>query len=239
MLTVLGVTLAVAGAASAGYWEVVYDLEGSEMTTDAGLGVKSDPVTGTFTLAFDTPDGATITGARILAGETDTDVDQIYTDFFHLVGAPDPVTTLLPPTGGTPGTISGATFTPDIVADSNSTGGNHCTDALGGAGCQLAGFVISVTKPITPTVPHPWTFVVPKLQFTGAFGESDWTSTTKTDTASAGAVDLTWIYKGKEISRTYVFDPIPAMSNGALTGLAALLLLGGTWTLALRGKRRN
>jgi hypothetical protein len=123
------------------------------------------------------------------------------------------------------------------------TGFNHCTDAVSGAGCTLAIFTISVNNPLTPmttgagTVPlHPNDWPVPKFQFASAAGVGDFTSTVKTD-VGAGAT-LSWVFKGKEISRVYHAD-VPAVSNGGLVGLGIFLLVGATSTFAFRRGRRK
>jgi len=225
LLAALAIVLGVSGSASGSYWEVTYDLGlgGSFLTTQTPFGPKVDPITGTFTLQYAGPMTGPITGARLVAGDPYTTFNQVYTGFFTITGFVS--TTLLPPVGGTPGTINGADLTLSVVADSNVTGFNHCTDTDTGASCNLAAFVASVNNPLTVTT-----------RFASAVGSGDFTSTTKTDVG--GGVTVQWVFKGKEVSRVFQPDGVPSVSKGGLIGLGLFMLLSATLTLAFRRARR-
>jgi hypothetical protein len=235
LLAALAIVLGVSGSASGSYWEVTYDLGlgGSFLTTQTPFGPKVSPITGTFTLQYAGPMTGPISGARLVAGDPYTTFNQVYTGFFTITGHVS--TTLLPPVGGTPGTISGADLTLAVVADSNLTGFNHCTDTDSGASCVLAAFVASFNNPLTVTTsPNPWP--VPKLQFASAVGSGDFTSTMKTDVG--GGVTQQWIFKGKEVSRVFHPDGVPSVSKGGLVGLGLFMLLSATSALVYRRARR-
>jgi hypothetical protein len=235
LLGALAIALTIGGAASAGFHEVTYDLTGSTLatTSPASTVPDIDVVSGTFKLRYDAPTAvAPITGARLVAGTTHTTLSQPIPGLLTISGITD--TTLLPAAGGTSGVIGGATLSfPVDVPDSKAKGFNHCA----GPFCGAAGFTASVNNPLTP--PRPAPFTMPSLVFTGAgVGSGDFTSTTKTRVITTNVtVTLQWIFKGKEVARYWISGDVPALSNGALGGLAAILVLGGTSTLALRRRR--
>lgn len=235
LLGILALALTISGSATAGYYEVVYDLAGSILTTTppGGLPDKDDPITGTWTVRlYSATSGSPVTKAYLMAGDEVTDIDQDYT-VFQLTGTSN--VDLLPPNGATRINVSGAgTLAEFRVGDSAVTGFNHCT----GSFCAGAGFTASVNKPLTPTFsPNP--APRPSMIFSsGTIGSGGFTSTGLVQTASAGAVTLTTVYKGAEISRSAFLEPfptgVPAMSGGAMLGLAAFLLVGGLAALAAR-----
>jgi hypothetical protein len=239
LLGALTILLGVSGSASGAYWEVTYDLTGSQLTTTIpGLATDVDPVTGTWTFQYDAnPRTGPVTGARMMSG---TD----YTLFYMQMGSPPTLTVtghantvLLPPASGQPGTLTGDTLIVGILPDSDATGYNHCTAAYN-AICVLAGWPgRSTNNPLTPAT-RPKTFPIPNLVFTsGTAGVGNFTSTAKSLITSVPAqLTLQWIFKGSEISRVYHAD-VPAVSNGGLAGLGLFLVLGATATLRLRRRR--
>jgi hypothetical protein len=238
LLSTLALALLISGTATAGYYEVVYDLAGSELTTSppGGLPDQTDPITGSWTVRlYSATSGSPVTKAYLMSGDEVTTIDQDYT-VFQLTGSSN--VDLLPPNGATRINVAGAgTLAAFNVGNSAVTGSNHCT----GSFCAGAGFTASVPVPLTPTfspVPAPR----PELVFTTAvIGSGDFTSAALTQTASAGAVTLTTIYKGSEISRSAFMEPfptgVPAMSGRGMLGLAAFLLVGGAVALARRSHR--
>jgi hypothetical protein len=238
LMTLLGAVamlLALSGSANAGYWEVTYDLAGSIATTNSPAGALTDPVIGKWRFQFDSasaPAPAPYTGARMIAGTQHITLSQAATSLtLTLTGESD--TTLYPAAGGQPVTIAGATLNAFASDSSQNSGYNHCY----GPFCALAGFTVGASVQIPLTVP-PVSFPVPKMVFTGAnAGDgSKFTSTTKTDIVGANT-NIQTVYRGVEIARYYITGAVPALGGGALLGLAAFLLVGGTSTLALRNRR--
>lgn len=235
LLGTLAIALAVGGAANAGYWEVTYDLATSTSTTNSPAGSLTDPLSGKWRFQFDSaskPAPAPYSGARMIAGTQHVTLSQVATQVeLTLTGNTD--STLVPVAGGQPAVIAGATLNPFIVPENKTTGFNHCYGPV----CILAGFTVgaSVPIPLTDTIPFP----VPKIVFTGAnVGDgSKFTATPKTDVVGANT-NIVTIYRGVEVSRYYITGDVPALGGGALMGLAAFLLVGGTSTLALRNRRR-
>jgi hypothetical protein len=235
LLGTLTILLGVSGSASGAYWEVTYDLTGSQLTTIVPtLGTNVDPVTGTWTFQYDAnPRTGPLTGARMMSGDNYTAFNQpipnATTPTLTITG--HAARTLLPPASGQPGTLTGATLVVGTLPDEALTGYNHCTAAYP-AICVLAGFPGKSTNvPLTPTAtPNP--FPVPNMVFTsGTAGVGAFTSTTKT--VVAPSVTLKWIFKGSEISRVYHAD-VPAVSNGGLAALGLFLVVGAGATLRLR-----
>lgn len=242
VLAIVVLSASLAGSASAGYWQVVYDLApGSTLQTNAPASPPDiDPITGTITIRYGAASqGAPLTSARLIAGNTFVDINQPDTPpgtFFHMTG--DTYMTLLPQDCGT-GTLTGATFIPPVVADSKQTGFLHCNESTGQTGnCSLAGMTHTVPLGQTPsTTPFPQTF--PKFIFTsGTAGVGDFTSTVKTQTVQTGyfTVTLYSTYVGREVSRVWK-ESVPSISS---RGLAALGLwvgavgVGGTWWMQRR-----
>jgi len=229
LLGLMAFVLGIGGSAGAGYWEVVYDLAGSTNTTivTAAASTDIDPITGSYTILYDTPGTATapITGARLVAGNTHLSMSQNPGPFI-LTGSIN--TVLTPPTGGTVGTITGATLSGLSGIPNAVTGWIHCYDVFNP--CSAAGYVNSGTVPMTPTASVP--FAVGDLIFTGTgtapVGNSDFTSTGVTTTippttGQPFTVSLITVYVGKEISRTFVPEPSRWMQLTA--GVACLLVL--------------
>jgi len=155
----------------------------------------------------------------------------------------DTYNTLLPGPGGSSGTIAGATmsaFTP--VPDSEVRGFIAC---YGSEAFCVALFGASSGEPIPQTPPGGSVpFPVPNVKFGATVGVGGWTADPKTDvvnyTTPTGTVPLTYVstvYKGTELSRYYITGDVSALGGGALLGIAAFLLVGGTSTLALRNRR--
>jgi len=231
LLGALTVLLGVGGSASAGYWEVEYDLAGSTaqtIVTAAGT-TDVDDVTGSFTIQYDTPGAATapITGARLVAGTTHLSMFQTNGGVFTLTGSTD--TVLSPPLpNGIPGTIAGATLSGLSGITNSVTGFIHCYD--GPILCSQVNFTNSVQVPQTSLGPLD----LGNLVFTGTgtapVGNSDFTSTGVTvlvppppPPAPQFTVSLLTTYVGKEISRTFVPEPSGWLQLAA--GVAGLLVL--------------
>ena len=120
--------LMLATAASAGHWEVLYDLApGSNLQTVNPGGVFNDPVTGTPEIHYDAAStGAPLTGARLMAGQIDNTINQP-AGVLTVTGANQ--NTLIPGAEGTPGTLSGVALQFSVVAN-HSVSGNLRTIAL-------------------------------------------------------------------------------------------------------------
>jgi len=245
LLGVLAMTLALGGSANAGYWSVTYDLAGSVATTTSQGGVLSDPVVGKWRFEYDSVSEAApapYSGARMVAGTMFGDLSQ---SAAPLLITGDTYNTLLPGAGGVGGGFAGATLSLSPTDDARTTGYITCwgSDAF----ClALFGGASGEQIPQTPTGPGPFPFPVPDLNFGATVGVGGFTSDAKTDvvnfehTAGSGTNPLTYVstvYKGTEVSRYYITGAVSALSGGALMGLAAFLLLGGTSTLALRNRR--
>jgi hypothetical protein len=220
----------VGGSAGAGYWEVVYDLAGSTTTTvvTAAASTDVDPVTGTFTLQYDTVGTSTtpITGVRLVAGNTNMSMYQNPGPFI-LTGSLN--TVLTPPGTGIPGTITGATISGFSGIPNAVTGFIHCYDGF--QQCSAAQYTHTTPKPMTPTVSVP--LALGNLVFTPGSGapplvDTHFTSTGTTTTIPSGpgqpfSVVLTTVYVGQEISRNFVPEPSGWMQLTA--GVACLLVL--------------
>jgi len=214
----------VAGSASAGYIEAVYDLAGSTMSTTTLLGTNFDPLTGQFTIRYDaTTASAPLTGARLMAGNTHVTLSQPSPPFLTLVGSTDVV--LNPGPGGTPGTLAGATLNLAVVADSSTTGWLHCTGAA--VFCGFAGLVPSVTSPITPTGAGPFPFTLPPLIFGTTAGIGNFVGVQTTIVTSPANATIVFTYVGQEISRVFVpvVVPEPGTLSMATLGLVGLMAL--------------
>jgi hypothetical protein len=245
---VLAIVL-LAGPASAGYWEVVYDLSGSTLQTKPPIGPTDiDPINGTLTIQYDAAtESAPLTGARMVAGNTYGAIaqpDNPPGTFFQITGYQK--MTLLPQAGGAPGTITGATLNWAVdVEDSARTGFLHCNEFTGQVGnCVLAGMVHTVPLPQTPTGPGPFPESFPKFVFAATAGVGNFTSTVKTQTVQTGAftVTLYTTYIGTEISRVWNSGAteVPSISSGGLAMLGLCVgAIGVGGALWLQRRRRS
>jgi hypothetical protein len=244
LLGVLAILLGVAGSASAGYWEVVYDLAGSTTTTivTAAASTDVDQVTGSFTIQYDTPGTASapITGARLVAGGTHMD---LYNDVgvFLLTGSFN--TPFTPPFGGVVGAISGVNLSGLSGIPNAATGYIQCFN--GASTCTAAGYPVSTPIPQTATSPPPLN--LGKLVFNnpvGAASATHFTSTGATQVVPPGpgqnfTVSLITVYVGQEISRTFSsVSTVPSVSEAGRVGLGLCLVLGGASVLVRRRGRR-
>jgi hypothetical protein len=226
--------LAISGSANAGYWEVTYDMSTSIATTNSPAGSLTDPMTGTWRFRFDSASAAApapYTGVQMAAGTQHITLSQVATAVeLTLTGESD---TRVLPSGSEVISLTGATVNAFTADSSTNTGYNHCY----GPFCLAAGFPVAASVPMPLTAPAT-AFPIPKLVFTGAnAGDgSKFTSTIKTDIVGANT-NIQTVYRGVEVVRYYITGDVPALSGGALAGLAAFLLIGGTSTLALRNRR--
>ena len=222
----------LSGSASAGYWEVQYDLApGSTLWTQDPAGSNHiDLITGTLTVRYEAAtQSAPLSSAKLVAGHTNVQIYQPQI-FFLWTGSTD--MNLIPTVGGTPGTLNGATLTLGVVADSSTTGYRHCNENVTAPGqtgnCILAGLTHSVPSPQTPTGPGPFPQSFPKFVFTsGTAGVGGFTSTVRTQTlwSGYGIVTLSSTYVGREVNRVwYGPTPLPSISFGGLALLAGLVL---------------
>ena len=225
-------------AASAGatvWWESKYDLTGSLTTVniyDPLLPPPNPPalstphpMTGTFTVQWGAASvSAPITLGRIMGGIANTD-QFVDAGIFILTG----ITTNSPvvPPYGQYGPVAGSVFSLGVVADSSTTGYLHCTVGA----CAVAGFSLSVQRPMTPTGPGPFPMPLPAWSFTGAAGApgGSWTSpafttTIPPTTATPFLNTIQTQYVGQEISRTFV--PEPGSLSMLLSGAGLLGALG-------------
>jgi hypothetical protein len=231
MLAIVLLSASLAGPASAGYWDVQYDLApGSFLETMDPTGSNHiDLLTGTLTVRYDAAtQSAPLSSAKLVAGHTNV---QIYQPriFFLWTGSTD--MNLIPTVGGTPGTLSGASLTFGVVVDSSTTGFRHCNENVTAPGqtanCLLAGMTHSVPSPQTPTGPGPFPQSFPKFVFAATAGVGGFTSTVGTQTlwSCTGIVTLHITYVGREVSRVwYGPTPLPSISFGGLALLAGLVL---------------
>ena len=188
-LSVLCLSL-TAGVATAGYWEVQYDLAGSNARTTiinpadmSIVNVDDDPITGTFVVQYEaTSSVAPLIVGRLPSGNTHVAISQSVAGLLLISGVAD--TTLLPPVWGTYGSLAGQTMSLSIVADSSATGFTHCT----GGACGLAGFTASVNNPLTPPGPGPFPVTFNPFVFTGVAGagNGNWANGTVTTTIASG-----------------------------------------------------
>jgi hypothetical protein len=247
VLAIVLLTAALAGSASAGYWQVEYDLApGSTLMTKDPFGTTDiDPIQGKLWVRYDAASqAAPLTGARLVGGYTHITIQQPNTPpgmFFEIQGITD--MKLLPQDCGT-GTLTGATLIPPVVADSKQTGYLHCVEGAGqGGNCLLAGMVHTVPFPQTPTV-TPWPQSFPKFIFATTAGVGDFTSTVKTQTVQTGlfTVTLYSTYVGREVSRVWK-QSVPSISSRGLAGLGLWVLavgVGGTlWMQRRRGAAKT
>jgi hypothetical protein len=233
LLGLLAIVLGVGGSASAGYWEVVYDLAGSTTTTVVTLANSTDvdPVTGSFTLQYDTVGTSTapITGVRLVAGNTQMIMYQNPGPFI-LTGTLN--TVLTPPGSGIPGTITGLTISGLSGIPNAVTGFIHCTDGF--SPCSAAGYTHTTPKPQTPTVSVP--MALGNLVFTASgTGAPPLTNTHFTSTGTLQVippsttqpftVSLTTVYVGQEVALSRTFVPEPSRWMQLTAGVACLLVL--------------
>jgi hypothetical protein len=245
LLGTLAMMLALSGSANAGYWSVTYDLTGSVATTTSQAAVLTDTVVGKWRFEYDSVSEAApapYSGARVVAGSMFGRISQ---SAAPLLITGDTYNTLLPGAGGVGAGFSGATLSVSPTDDARTRGFITCwgSDSF----CtSLFGANSGVKVPQTPTGPGPFPFAIPNVKFGATVGVGGFTTDPKTDvvnfshTGGSGTNPLTFVstvYKGAEVSRYYITGAVPALSGGALAGLAAFLLLGGTSTLALRNRR--
>ena len=236
LLGVLALMLAIGASANAGYWEVTYDLATTTVTTNSPAGSLTDPLSGKWRFRYDSlskPAPAPYSGARMVAGTQHITLSQVATAvLLTLTGTTNG--RLLPAAGGQPAVIAGATLQGFTVDDNEATGYNHCY----GPFCVAAGFTVgaSVPIPLTPPGPGPNPFAIPNIKFASNVGVGNFTADPKIDVVGANT-NIVTVYRGVEVSRFYITGDVPALGGGALTGLAAFLLIGGTSTLALRHRR--
>lgn len=236
LLGTLALMLAVSGTASAGYWNVAYDMSNTTVFTANAGGTFLDNSTGAWRLEFDSPSagaGAPYSGARFAYGHTDYTSTQ---DAGIIVVKVKAHTDFLPASGGDTLSITGTTnIAAFTVTDSLVDGTLHCggpgTPDCVGAGLPPASFEVPTDS--------SGAFPIPKLVFGTNAGDGDFTADPKTDYPNGTGAGITVIttYKGTEVNRTYVTGDVPALSGGALAGLAAFLLIGGASTLVLRNRR--
>lgn len=242
LLGALTIVLGVAGPASAGYWQVVYDLTGSTTTTvvTAASSTDVDPVTGRFTIQYDGPQAGPVTGARLVAGNTQLVMYQNPGPFV-LTGTID--TILRPPMGGIAGGISGATLSGLSGIPNAVKGFIHCYDGF--QPCSAAGYTNTTPMPQTPPSSVP--IKLGNFVFNGPVGAPSATKFTSTGvvvtipptTTSPFTVSLTTVYVGQEISRIWnAGSAVPALSQAGRIGLGLCLGLAGASILALRRGRR-
>jgi len=237
LLGLLAIVLGVGGSATAGYWEVTYDLAGSTSTTitTAFSATMVDPVTGSFTIEYDGPKAGPVTGARLAAGATQVIMSQDWKGIFTLTGTTD--TVMSPPPPGATGVINPPNLTvPSLATTSVSVSGFiHCYN--GSMNCTSAGSGFVESVPVVQVTLGPWPGQ--KFVFTGAVGNSDFTSTGAPQTVpQVPPVTVINTYVGKEISRVWNPD-VPAVSNAGRVGLGLSLVLGGASLLVLRRGRRT
>jgi hypothetical protein len=211
-------SLLLASSASAGYFEVVYDLSGSTLTTTAAGWTDPDPITGTLTIRYGaTASTAPLTSALLVAGNQHITIINQPFGLFTITGVTD--TDFNPPTIGspTPGTLTGNTLNFAMVSVADTTGFLHCYSPFW---CGVVPMPASVPQPQSTVAP----FTFPAFVFTsGIAGIGDFTGS-RTMTTTAPAALLTFSYVGTEISRVFVV-PEPATSSMAALGLAGLAAL--------------
>ena len=241
MLAIALLSAPIAGSASAGYWEVQYDLApgSTQRERDPAGNIHIDLITGTLTVRYDAATrSAPLTGAKLVAGHTNVQVYQPCS-FFVWTGSTD--MNLIPTVGGTPGTLNGASLTFGVVVDSSTTGFRHCIENLTTTGqtgnCFLAGTAHTVPSPQTPTGPGPFPQSFPRFVFAATAGVGGFTSTVKTQTlwSGYGIVTLSSTYVGREVDRVW-YGPtaLPSISFGGLALLVGLVLGSVAWARRCR-----
>ncbi len=223
-------SVAVAGAAQAGYWEAVYDFAPASMveTTNPG-GVYLDPLSGQITVQYDAASSmAPLTGARLVAGNTRVSLSQP-AGILTVTGVTD--VALSPPPGGTPGTLSGAALQFAVVANSTTSGFLHCYDGTGPGGVCSAFFGTPSSNPIPQTGTGPFSF--PQFNFSATAGVGDFVASPQTATPQPSVTTVTQ-YIGREISRVWVPDAAAPMLGSAGTTLLLTGMLFSGWRNARR-----
>ena len=249
MVAIVLLSASLAGSASAGYWDVVYDLApGSFLKTMAPGGSSDiDPITGSFTVRYDAAtQSAPLSNPKMPAGDTQGNMYQP-NSFFLMTGTQS--MNLIPQVGGAPASITGTVnLNVAVVANSTTTGYMHCNENLTTGGqtgnCSLAVMTHSQPIGLTPPGSGPFPITIPKLVFTGAASTAaNFTSEVLSQTAMAGAATVTLLstYVGKEISR--VWKPgtpqLPSISSGGLAVLGLWVgAVGVAGTLLLQRRRR-
>ena len=237
-LLLAAMVLTVAGSATAGYWNVKYDLApGSNIQTVNPGGTFNDPITGYLTIEYGAASmSGALTSARLVSGQIANTLNQPA----GLLTVTGSITNALHPVGheqgydGTPGTLSGVALNFAVVADHTISGFIHCADLTGGStgfcGLFFSGIPSSTNIPQTGT----GTFPLPTFNFAATAGVGDFTSTPSVQTPQSGVV-VTTTYVGKEISRVWV-NSVPLFGPLEISLLAAGLLGGGG---ALAARRRS
>ena len=226
-------SVSLAGAAQAGFWEVVYDFApASEVVTTNPGGIFQDPLTGQITVQYDAVSSmAPLTGARLVAGNTKVTLLQ---DAGILAVTGETDVALSPPPGGTPGALSGAALQFAVIANSTTSGFLHCSDGPGTGGVCSAFFGTPSSNPIPQTGMGPFTF--PQFNFSMTAGVGDFFASPAVSMPQAGVTTVTQ-YAGREISRVWVPDAAAPMLGGVgTTALFAGMLFSG-WRNARRGRR--
>ena len=230
LFAVLGLGLFLAGTATAGHIEVVYDLTGSTMTTTAlgGSVTNIDPISGTIEMWYNTGSvvstGAPLLGAKLMGGNTHVTISQTGIGTMVVTGSSN--TVMLPGPGGLPFVtigVPGLLVPTGAVPDSAVTGFIHCNGSP--TLCGLAGFPFpSIPLPQTPTGPGPFPAAVAPLMFYGGvWGSGGFASGALTITrTSPSPLTLVYHYVGTEISRIAVPEPgsfmLFALAFGGLAG---------------------
>ncbi len=210
-------TFAVAGGAQAGYWSVVYDLDGSNLNTINPGGTYNDPITGSLTVEYPAiSSGAPLLGGRVVEGTINGTINQ---DAGILVVTGANTNTLNPGLYPASGTLTGATLNLPVVANHGVDGFLHCSDATGGTmGFCNAFFATPASNDIPQVGSGP--FTLPPLVFTGGTaGVGNFQGTMPPSMPQAG-VTTQVSYVGTELSRTWVENDLPVPLFGAAGTLA-------------------
>ncbi len=227
-------SLALAGSAHAGYWDVTYDLAGSSATTTNPGGIFVDPITGTLTIRYEAASsGAPLVAGRLVAGTISNTISQP-AGLLTVTGNNN--NTLLPGPNGALGVLSGTTMDLAVVADHDLTGTLHCSDPGGGTAGNCAAFFSGVpaSTPMPQSAQGP--FSLPNFNFTGSTaGVGDFTGDPQT-TSPLPLVTIVTNYTGAEVSRTWVNGPsrVPVFGAGGIA-----VLLGGLVATGVGITRRN
>ena len=120
--------------------------------------------------------------------------------------------------GGNPGTLTRASLTFGVLADSSTTGFLHCNESLTTGGQTgnrlLAGMVHTQSFLQTPAGPGPLPQSLPLFVFTSATaGVGSFTSTVLTQTVQTAIFTITFYstYVGREVSWMW-HAPLPSLS---------------------------
>jgi hypothetical protein len=245
LLGALAMLLAISGTANAGYWRVTYDMAGSVVTFDNPSSIDlTDPLTGTWKIDFDATSAAMdppYTGVRLNYGKHFVDINQALTSPVPFTIDGQSTSLLLVDAGGQPTTLSGQDLAAFNVPDQTTSGFLHCKEPTAAPFCLTAGLPpVSAPFSLRPaSSDRPTVVEIPKVVFTGAAGagvNTKFTSDPSPPVPAGPATTSSTVYRGTELARHFVTGNVPALSGGALAGLAGFLLIGGTLTLALRNR---